>query len=120
MKHRVYGKHLGRSKNERTALFKNLIRSLFLNEQIQTTQAKAKAIKGLVDELINKAKSKNRRDSVVQFLTNKKVTEKLITDIAERFSDRNSGYTSLIKLKSRLGDSAKLVKMSLVEGAKKA
>lgn len=118
MKHRVYGRHLGRNKNERTALFKNLIQSLFLNEEIQTTQSKANAIKGLVDKLINQAKSVQRKHLATQFFSSKKVTEKLVSDIAKRFSNRSSGYTSIIKLRDRLGDGARLVKMSLVASQK--
>ncbi|MBI2334821.1 hypothetical protein HYU96_03380 [Candidatus Daviesbacteria bacterium] len=91
MRHKVYGKHLGRDKNERTALFKNLVQSLFLHGSIQTTQAKAKAIKGLVDKIINKSKPKD-----------------------PRFRSRTSGYTSIVNLGPRKGDGAMMVKMTLL------
>ncbi len=55
MRHKVYGIHLGRDKNERAALFKNLVGSLILYGQIKTTQAKAKAIKGLIENLLKKS-----------------------------------------------------------------
>lgn len=119
MRHRVYGKHLGRDKNQRTALFRSLVQALLVNENIQTTQAKAKAIKGLVDKLINQAKNPNTKRLVSQFLTDKKVVDKLISDIAPRFGERNSGYTSIVKLGQRQGDGAMLVRMSLVTGEKK-
>lgn len=91
MRHRVYGKKLGRNKNERTALFKNLVRELLLHGTITTSETKAKAIKGLVDKIINLTKSKNTR---------------------------KSGYTQLVRLGTRLGDQAMMVKMSLI-GAEK-
>lgn len=99
MRHKVYGKHLGRDKNERTALFKNLIGSLILHGSITTTEAKAKAIKGLVDKKINQAK---------------KGKDSRFKEIIPRLKNRTSGYISLIKLGPRQGDGAKMVKMSLL------
>lgn len=114
MRHKVYGKHLGRSKDQRTALFKSLVRSLILEESIKTTQPKAKAIKGLVDKIINQAKSPISKRLVSQFLTQKQVQEKLTKEILPRVKSRSSGYTSLVKLGPRLGDGAMMVKMSLL------
>lgn len=114
MRHRVYGKHLSRNKNQRTALFKSLVRALLLNEQIQTTEMKAKAVKGLVDKIINQAKSPATRRLVSQFITDKNVVEKLVTDLVPRLSNRNSGYTSTVRLGVRPGDGASMVKMSLL------
>lgn len=118
MRHNVYGKHLSRDKNQRSALFKSLIRSLILSERIKTTQAKAKAIKGEVDKVINLAKTPSTKRLISQFLVDKEVAQKLIKEIAPRLSDRNSGYTSIVKLGKRLGDGAMMVQMSLVEGKK--
>lgn len=121
MRHRVYGKLLGRNKNERTRLFKSLVQSLFLSESIQTTEAKAKAIKGLVDKLITQAKSPNTRRLVTQFLVDKKTQEKLIKDLAPRLKSRTSGYTSIVKIGKRLGDGAMMVQVKLlVEGEEKS
>lgn len=114
MRHRVYGKHLGRDKNQRTALFKGLVQSLIVSEQIKTTESKAKAIKGLVDKLITQAKSPITRRLVSQFVTSKQAQEKLINDLLPRLSSRNSGYTSVVKLGRRLGDGAMMVQMSLL------
>lgn len=116
MRHRVYGRHLGRNKDERTSLFKNLVRSLIISEKIETTQAKAKAIKGLVDRLVNQAKSPATARLVKQFLVEKDIQEKLISEIAPRLSDRNSGYTSIVKIGRRQGDGASVVRMSFVAG----
>lgn len=114
MRHSVYGKKLGRSKNQRTALTKSLVRSLILSEKIQTTQAKAKAVKGLIDRIINKAKNPDTRRLVSQFLTQKEVTEKLFNQIVPRLGNRNSGYTSVVKMGTRLGDGAMMVQIRLL------
>lgn len=114
MRHRVYGKHLGRDKDQRTALFKSLVRSLILEETIKTTQPKAKAVKGLIDKIINQAKSETSKRLVSQFLIHKSVTEKLSKEILPRVKSRTSGYTSLVKIGPRLGDGAMIVKLSLI------
>lgn len=120
MRHRVYGKHLGRDKDQRTALFKSLVRSLFLEGSIKTTQPKAKAVKGLVDKIITQAKSDTSKRLVAQFLTHKTVLDKLNNDILPRLASRTSGYTSMIKIGPRLGDGAMVVKMSLMLDESKA
>lgn len=120
MRHRVYGKHLGRDKDQRTALFKSLVRSLILEESIKTTQPKAKAVKGLVDKIITQAKSETSKRLVSQFLVHKNVNEKLDKEILPRLKSRNSGYTSMVKLGARLGDGAMMVKLSLILDAGKA
>ena len=114
MKHNVYGKKLSRDKNQRTALFKALVRSLILSESISTTKAKAKAISGLVDKLITQAKSPSTKRLVDQFITDKLVSKKLFDDIVPKLKSRNSGYTSIIKLGFRQGDGAMMVRMSLL------
>jgi large subunit ribosomal protein L17 len=118
VRHKVYGRHLSRTSNERTQLFRNLVRSLILHESIDTTEAKAKAIKGLVDKLVTQAKSPNTRRLVSQFLVEKQVAERLIKDIAPRLKDRNSGYTSVVRLGKRLGDGTMMVQMSLLVSEK--
>lgn len=114
MRHRVYGKKLGRDKNERTALFRSLVQNLLWEESIETTEAKARAIKGLVDKLITQAKSPVTRKLVSQFLTQKKISDRLFKELVPRMKDRNSGYTSTVKLGQRLGDGAMMVRMSLL------
>ena len=114
MRHRVYGKKLGRTRNARIALFRNLVQSLLISESIETTETKAKAIKGLVDKLINQAKTPATRRLVSQFLTNKTFAERLVKDIAPRLKDRSSGYTSIVKVGRRLGDCSMVVRMSLL------
>lgn len=114
MRHKIYGKLLGRSKNERKALFSSLIRALILSERIETTETKAKAIKGLVDKIINQAKSPHTRRLLGQFLTDKLAAEKLVKEIVPRLKSRHSGYTSLTRMGKRLGDNAMMVRMSLL------
>lgn len=114
MRHSVYGKKLSRDKNQRAALFKSLVQSLLLSESIQTTEAKAKAIKGLVDKIITQAKSTATRRLVNQFLVSKQTQEKLVKELLPRLKDRQSGYTSIVKLGPRQGDGAMMVKMSLL------
>lgn len=99
MRHRVYGKHLGRNKNQRQALFTSLVHSLFLHGTIHTSLAKAKAISGLVDKIINTAK-KYPKESTLEFIP--------------KLGTRTSGYTSITKLGTRLGDQTMMVKMSLI------
>jgi len=99
LRHRVYGKHLGRNKNSRKALFTGLVRSLFSHGTIQTSLAKAKAISGLVDKIINKAK-KYPKTNTLKFIP--------------KLGTRTSGYTSITKLGTRLGDQTMMVKMSLI------
>lgn len=114
MRHNVYGRHLGRTKNQRTSLFRNLVGALILNGSIETTEAKAKAIKGLVDKIINQAKNKNSQRLVSQFLVHKNIQEKLFKEIIPVTKDRNSGFTSIVKLGQRLGDNTMKVRMSII------
>lgn len=120
MRHRVYGKHLSRDTNERTALFRGLIRNLFLQESITTTESKAKAIKGLVDKLISDSKKNTNaaKNSIISYLPQVEVNKKLMEEIAPRFPDRISGFTTLVKLGRRLGDGTMMVKMSLIDDRK--
>lgn len=121
MRHNVYGKHLGRNKNQREALFKGLVRALFLRESIQTTEIKAKAIKGLVDRLITYSKKGTpaAKRQLESFLVDPESVDKLNTQIAPRYLDRVSGFTNLVKLGARVGDGAMMVQMSLIKKSQK-
>lgn len=114
MRHRVYGKKLSRNKNERTALFKSLVQELVLHGTITTTEFKAKAIKGLVDKIINLAKSKNTQRLLQAYFSNKLLQDRLVKEIIPKLENRTSGYTSLIRVGVREGDRTTLVKMSLI------
>jgi large subunit ribosomal protein L17 len=117
VRHRVYGRHLNRDKNERIALFRGLIRNLVLQESITTTEAKAKAIKGLVDKLITKSKQNSiaSKNVVLSTVAQKEIAKKLIEEIGPRYKERQSGFTRTVRLGSRKGDGAMMVKISLTE-----
>lgn len=124
MRHRVSGKKLGRNRNERKALFKNLTSSLILHGEIKTTEAKAKAIKRLVDKLVTRAKQQtlSARRLLTAFLQDKKVVSRLVDEIAPKFKERQSGFTRILRLGKREGDQAMMVKIEFVnaEGAEKS
>lgn len=113
MRHRVYGKQLGRNKNERDNLFKGLLRLLLIHGTIQTSETKAKAIKGLVDKVINLAKNK-KEVQLQSFLVDKNLRERLTKEIVPALGTKTSGYTSMVKMGRRLGDQTMMVRMSLI------
>jgi large subunit ribosomal protein L17 len=117
MRHRVKGKKLGRDSGQRKALFKNLINALILREEIETTESKAKAVKGLVDKLITRGKTGtlHARRLIAAFLADKQAVNKLVDEIAPRFKTRPGGFTRIIRLGRRQGDNAMIVKLELVE-----
>ncbi len=116
MRKNIFGKQLNRDKNQRKALIKSLMTSLVLEEQIKTTEMKAKAIRGEVDKLITKArKETNLAKSLLGKKISSKAIDKLIKEIAPRFKGRNGGYTRIIRLGKRLGDDAQMVLMEWVE-----
>lgn len=115
MRHRVYGKHLGRNKDERRALFKGLVRSLLTYGTIQTSEVKAKTIKGLVDRIINSAKANSKSDNLIKsFVVDNNLRERLIKEIVPKLGSRTSGFTRIVKMGPRLGDQSTIVQMSLI------
>lgn len=120
MRHQRSGKKLNRNTKQRKALFKSLIQSLIIHEEIKTTESKAKAIKGLIDKLIAKAKkgTLHVRRQILAFLPDKIAANKLVDEIAPRFKTRTSGFTKFQRLGLRKGDKAMIVKMELIEKAK--
>ncbi|OGN98326.1 MAG: 50S ribosomal protein L17 [Chloroflexi bacterium RBG_13_50_21] len=124
MRHQVAGKKLSRSKDERTALRRILIAQLIEHERIETTQAKALAIRGQTERLITLAKRGNKEGDAAMVharrlaaarLSNPTAVMKLFDDIAPRYSDRPGGYTRIHKLGPRLGDNAEMVLIELIE-----
>lgn len=108
---------LNRSSHQRKALFKGLINSLILKEEIKTTVSKAKAIQGLFDKLVTKGKlgTVHVRRLLHAFLGNQESVKKLVDELAPRMDQRTSGYTRIEKLGVRRGDNTMMVKMSLVD-----
>jgi len=124
MRHKIAGKRLGRSKDQRKALRRIMIKQLFEHERIQTTRAKAQLIRGEAERLITLAKRGNAaevpemvhtRRLAAARLADAGVVKKLFDDIAPRYEDRNGGYTRILKLGPRLGDAAEMVILELVE-----
>jgi large subunit ribosomal protein L17 len=117
MRHRVAGKKLGRSSAHRKALFRNLVTELFRHEQIRTTEAKAKAIRPQAERLITLARrgDLHARRLVARDVQDPEILQKLFDELAERYEDREGGYTRIYKLGPRKGDAAPVVLISLVE-----
>jgi len=124
MRHQMVGKKLGREKDERTALRRIMVKQLFEHERIRTTRAKAEAIRGQAERLITLAKRGNEagdasmvhaRRLAAARLGDAETVKKLFDDIAPRFENRPGGYTRMVKLGPRLGDSAQMVILELVE-----
>ncbi len=118
MRHRKRGRQLGRNTKHRLALFRNLVTSLMEHERIETTEAKAKELRGITDRLITLGKegTLHARRGALRVLRTKQAVSKLFDDVAKRYSDRHGGYTRIIKTRRRLGDGAHLVAIELVEG----
>ncbi|MEE8124929.1 MAG: 50S ribosomal protein L17 [Nitrospirales bacterium] len=119
MRHRKRGRQLGRNTKHRLALFRNLVTSLLEHERIETTEAKAKELRGITDRLITLGKqgTLHARRGALRVLRTKQTVTKLFEDIAKRFPARHGGYTRIIKTRQRPGDAAKLVAIELVEMA---
>lgn len=124
MRHGVAGRHLGRNTAQRKALFRNLVRELYLHERIITTEAKARSIRADAEKLITKAKHGVSTESyrvhaqrqVVAYLNDKTVAKKVFDEFAPRYAARNGGYTRMIKIGKRQGDAADMAILELVEG----
>ena len=124
MRHQVAGYKLGRSKAARIALRRNLIKQFFTHERIRTTRAKAAAIRGEAERLItiarNSAESSDAEKvhaqrMVASRLGDNSLNKRLFEEIAPRFANRPGGYTRVLKLGPRMGDSAEMVILELVE-----
>lgn len=117
MAHRIDGRKLGRKSAPRKALYANLIVSVLRYEQIKTTEARAKEVRGMVEHIITLAKGGSlaeRRRIVAELPDEPLVIEKLYDEIVPRYGDRNSGYTRVVKLGPRAGDNAPMVQLELV------
>ncbi len=117
MRHGKQHNHLGRKTAHRHAMLANMASSLIIHKRIETTVAKAKALRMFVEPLITKAKddkTHNRR-VVFSYLTDKEAIKELFGIVAEKVADRPGGYTRIIKLPNRLGDNAEMCLMELVD-----
>lgn len=117
MRHKVFGKKLNRDIKERKSLFKSLVGALILHGKINTSVPKAKAIRGLIDKLVNKAKEGTlaARRQIAGFLNKGDEMKKLVEVIAPKFKQRTSGFTRIIKTQQRKGDGSEQAIIEWVE-----
>lgn len=120
MRKRVYGRRLSRNTNERKALFRSLAVALVANGHIDTTEAKAKAVRPWIEKLITRSKVSDltSRRALLEDLPSIAVVEKMLTSVGPTFADRPGGYTRLIRLGPRVSDNAPMVRLEFVEEIK--
>lgn len=117
MRHGVAGRKLGRPTDQRIALFRNLVTELFRYDGITTTLPKAKAIQAEAEKLVTLAKrgDLHARRQALAYIYDEKIVDKLFAVIGPRFTDRQGGYTRIVKLGFRQGDAAPMARIELVE-----
>jgi len=117
MRHKLVGRKLGRSSAHRRALYRNLVTDLLDYEQITTTEAKAKEVRGLAEKMITLGKKGelHSRRQALSFILDKRVVDKVFDELAQRYTERPGGYTRITKLGPRLGDGAPMVQLELVK-----
>jgi len=117
MRHRVAGKLFGRTANQRKALLRGLMASLFEHQRIETTLAKAKEVKKLAERIVTlgiKGDLHSKRVALSRVPNRSSIT-KLFNDIAPRFSGRNGGYLRLVQTRNRLNDGAPMAVLEFVD-----
>ncbi len=116
MRHRNYGKKLSRNTSHRRALLRNLVTSLLLEERIETTLAKAKAARGLAEEVITLGKrgDLHARRLAAAYCLSAVAVKKLFEEIAPRYASRAGGYTRIVRTGWRQGDGADTAVLELV------
>lgn len=116
MRHGKSGRKLGRTSSHREAMFRNMVTSLFEHERIVTTEQKAKEIRPIAEKLITLAKrgDLHARRQALSYIRSKGVVAKLFDEIQSQFSDRQGGYTRIIKTGVRRGDAAPMAIVELV------
>ena len=116
MRHRKSGRALGRSSAHRSAMFRNMVTSLFEHERIVTTHEKSKEVRPIAEKMITLAKrgDSHARRQALSFIRSKKVVAKLFDQIVEQFKERNGGYTRILQTGVRQGDAASMAIIELV------
>ena len=111
---------LGRSTAHRTAMLRGLVTFFLENGKIETTATRAKEVRSLAEKMITIAKEDSLQNKrlVMSFVTKESVTNKLFTEIAPKYADRNGGYTRITKLGPRRGDAAEMAILELLGSAK--
>ncbi|MDO8588658.1 MAG: 50S ribosomal protein L17 [Armatimonadota bacterium] len=116
MRHRVAGRKLDLPTDQRLALLKGLVRALLLNDKIETTETRAKEVRGIAEKIITTAKANDlhARRLARKSLNDEDLVKRLFDVIAPKFADRPGGYTRITKIGFRRGDAAPMVKLELV------
>jgi large subunit ribosomal protein L17 len=117
VRHHRSGKKLGRDSAHRRALYANLTGALIEHGRIQTTEAKAKAVRPIAEQMITLGRRGDlaARRQAIAYLRSKDVVHKLFDDVGPRFADRPGGYSRIVKLGPRQGDAAEMVYLELVD-----
>jgi large subunit ribosomal protein L17 len=117
MRHGVVSKRFDRPLGYRQMMFRNLVTEILDHEKIQTTEPKAKTVRGMAEKMITLAKTNNlhARRQALAFITEKRVTDKLFAELGPRYADRHGGYTRIVKIGMRMGDGASMVQIELVK-----
>ena len=117
MRHHRAGKKLGRDSAHRRALYSNLAGALIEHGRIQTTEAKAKAVKPIAEQMITLGRRGDlaARRQAVAYLRSKDVVHKLFAEVGPRFKERPGGYSRIVKIGPRQGDAAEMVYLELVD-----
>ena len=117
MRHARSGKKLGRDSAHRRALYSNLAGALIEHGRIKTTEAKAKAVKPIAEQMITLGRrgDLHARRQALAYLHSNDVVTMLFSDVAPRFADRPGGYSRIVKLGPRFGDAAEMVYLELVD-----
>ncbi|MBI2909881.1 MAG: 50S ribosomal protein L17 [Chloroflexi bacterium] len=116
MRHQVGGRKFGRPTDHRLAMYRNLVTDLLRYEKIQTTEAKAKEIRGMAEKVISLGKQGDlhARRQAMTVITDEKVVAKVFEILGKRYAERAGGYTRMTKLGPRLGDGALIAQLELV------
>jgi len=111
------GRQFGRNSSHRKAMFRSLVTSLIEHEKIETTEAKAKEIRGIAEKMITLGKKGDlhAKRMAMSFIRSRDVVAKLFTDVAGRVANREGGYTRIVKTRVRYGDSAPMAVLELVD-----
>ncbi|MBM4135353.1 MAG: 50S ribosomal protein L17 [Nitrospira sp.] len=117
MRHKVVGKLFGRPANQRKALLRNLVASLFEHQRIETTVAKAKEVRRIAERMITLGirGDLHAKRLALSYLPNRTAIAKLFSEIAPRFSGRNGGYLTIIQTRDRVKDSSPMAVLEFVD-----
>jgi large subunit ribosomal protein L17 len=117
MRHRKTGRRLGRTSSHRDAMLRNMVTSLLDQERIVTTVAKAKEARRITDQMITLGKrgDLHARRQAMAYIRSESVVAKLFEQLSAQYSERNGGYTRIIRTGTRLGDAAPMAILELVD-----